>query len=154
MKWEVDKEYPNADKEFIATAINKLEGPVAHYTTAQVQHLDTAHLLLGESSLDMMHTKYHDPKAASRACNALHKLRQGSKSFDAHIQQFEELLYFSECNEFTDFQKIELLKESLSPKIVDVLYYHFAILPEEYDASWQRAPDTATLKSTMCGSTT
>ncbi|KAL2886177.1 hypothetical protein HOO65_060007 [Ceratocystis lukuohia] len=134
MKWEVDKEFPNADKEFIATVMNKLEGPVARYATAQVQRLDAANLLSGESFLKMMYTKYHDPTAAGKARHALHQLHQGNKSFDAHLQRFEELLYLSGCDEFTDFQKIELLKSSLSPKIIDVLYYHFAILPKEYNA--------------------
>ncbi|KKF92480.1 hypothetical protein CFO_g5166 [Ceratocystis platani] len=82
----------------------------------------------------MMHTKYHDPTAAGKARNALHQLHQGNKSFDAHLQRFEELLYLSGCDEFTDFQKIELLKSSISPKIIEVLYYHFAILPKEYNA--------------------
>ncbi|KAL2885070.1 Retrotransposable element Tf2 155 kDa protein type 1 [Ceratocystis lukuohia] len=82
----------------------------------------------------MMHTKYHDPTAAGKARNALHQLHQGNKSFDAYLQRFEELLYLSGCDEFTDFQKIELLKSSISPKIIEVLYYHFAILPKEYNA--------------------
>ncbi|KAL2884597.1 hypothetical protein HOO65_100001 [Ceratocystis lukuohia] len=127
-----DKEYLNVDKESIATAINKLKGPAACYTTAQVQRLDAAHLS-GESSLQIVYAKCNDTAAAAKARNALRDLCQGSKSLEAHLQRFEELLYLSGYSEFSDFYKIHLLKNSLSPKIMGVLYFHSCFLPEGYD---------------------